>query len=309
MRLLTRHRRPGLLLPEALVTILIVGILLAVLIPGIHRARHAARRVNCLNNAKQIALALHIYHDAHSIFPPGYISRSLPDEPASTNEAGPGWAWGTMLLPSLDQGPTAATLDYSLDATGATLRLNVFLCRDDDPPAFGVTSPRLGTVTLPPSSYVGVFGFGSLTEAPGRPAGPGMFYRNSNVRQEDVLDGSSQTLLFGERRFSGAMQGAPPSNSTWLAVIPGASRQGGYRQTAPLEGPASLVLGTAGQDSPEPFVATPNSSRIISTFSSPHEGGAHFARVDGSVNFIRQSIDPLVFRQLAERENLVAPEY
>lgn len=306
MNSVSRHRRPGFLLPEAIVTIFIVGILLAVLVPAVHRARHTSRRVTCLNNAKQLSLALHNYHDLHLVFPPGYVSRSAASEASSMNEQGPGWAWGTMLLPFIEQQAMAASLDFKLDAAGSTTRLTHFVCREDEPPVFAVTSPRLGTVSLPPSNFVGMYGYGSLTDAPGKPTGPGMFYRNSNVRLEDVFDGLSQTLLFGERRHQQTDPSAPPRESTWFAAIPGAFREAGFQRPAQV-GPASLVLGSVGQDAPEPFIATPNSSSVISTFSSPHDDGAHFARVDGSVDFISQSIDPIVFRQLAERANVPPP--
>jgi type II secretory pathway pseudopilin PulG len=154
MRFVTRHRHRGFLLPEALVTIAIVGLLLAVLVPAIHRARHAARRVSCLNNAKQIALALHAYHDAHAVFPPGYVSRSAENESASVQEQGPGWAWGTMMLPFIEQGSMAASLDYSVDAGTCTTRIESFTCREDDPPVFAATSPHQGAVSLPPTSFV-----------------------------------------------------------------------------------------------------------------------------------------------------------
>jgi type II secretory pathway pseudopilin PulG len=301
-----RHRRPGFLLPEAIVTIFIVGVLLAILVPAVHRARLTSRRVTCLNNAKQLSLALHMYHDVHSAFPPGYVSRSEASEASSIREQGPGWAWGTLILPYIEQKAMAASLDFNLDAAGSTTRLAAFICREDEPPVFAVSSPRLGSVSLPPSSFVGVFGYGSLTDSPGKPAGPGVFYRNSNVRVEDVFDGLSQTLLFGERRQQRTEPNDPPRDSSWLAAIPGAFRDGGLRRGV-QEGPASLVLGSVGQDAPEPFIATPNSSPGISTFSSPHDDGAHFARVDGSVDFVSRSIDPIVFRQLAERANALLP--
>ena len=89
-----RHRttRQAFTLIELLVVIAIIAILIALLLPAVQQAREAARRTQCRNHLKQLALALHNYHDTHGVLPSGYIVET-------------GWGWGTMVLPPMDQGP------------------------------------------------------------------------------------------------------------------------------------------------------------------------------------------------------------
>src|SRR5262249_32765743 len=92
-------RRPdgGFTLIEVLVVIAIIGLLIALLLPAVQAAREAARRLQCANNLKQIALAAHNYHDSNGVFPPGHLGIQYPGESWS------GWSAHARLLPFLDQ--------------------------------------------------------------------------------------------------------------------------------------------------------------------------------------------------------------
>lgn len=104
-------RRRGFTLIELLVVIAIIAILIALLLPAVQQAREAARKSQCRNNLKQLGVALHNYHDTHSALPAGYYSfgTTTGAGPAWANiepttwDAAPGWGWGTMLLPFMDQ--------------------------------------------------------------------------------------------------------------------------------------------------------------------------------------------------------------
>ena len=97
--LLPRRKRRGFTLIELLVAIFIISVLIALLLPAVQWARKAARRAHCQNNLKQIGLALHNYWDAHSVFPPSFVS----DIATGENTGGGEWSIHARILPYLEQ--------------------------------------------------------------------------------------------------------------------------------------------------------------------------------------------------------------
>jgi hypothetical protein len=298
-----RSRRRGSLYLEGFIVVLLAGTFLAILVPHFVRARAVARRTACLNNLKNLSLGLLNYCELHETFPPGYIARGVsPDAPAA-EEHGPGWGWGAMMLPNIDQQFVFRTFDFSADVPGVTTKISIFTCPDDDVPPFTVTSETGGLIPLAPSSFVGVAGRGSLTERPGNPSKPGMFYRNSNVRLDDVRDGISNTLLLGERRsFVERPSGRIIDiSSTWVGAVSGVFRDPGYVGEQGLEGPGSLTLGIVGQGDPIPLKIPPDCPPEGLGFSSMHDAGVHFARADGSCSLMNKEIDIDLFMRLGQR--------
>src|SRR5581483_3510770 len=106
-------RRRGFTLIELLVVIAIIAILIGLIMPAVQQAREAARRTQCRNNLKQIGLALHNYHDAHRMFPPGYVDRNGNPNVTPDNDLGPGWGWASFLLPQMDQVPVYSQINFS----------------------------------------------------------------------------------------------------------------------------------------------------------------------------------------------------
>lgn len=266
---------------ELLVVIAILAILIGLLLPAVQRVRESAGRARCLNNLKQMGLALHNYHDTHRALPPGYLACG-PYVNGATDTS-PGWAWGAHLLPFLEQQNLYKQYSLSLpvsNSLAAATVVNTFLCPSDITPstAFAVTDNSWGTVCMaPPSSYAACCGSGRTTAATGN----GVFYRNSQTRLSDITDGTSNTLFIEERAFA-KVQG------TWVGAI-----SGGYCNEGPYnpdpapgrlgQGAAALVLVHAGTNNNP-------TERNLDDAASMHTGGSNFLFADGSVHFIRSVI-------------------
>lgn len=224
--------RSGLSTLDVVVTIVILLVLAALLLPATRRTRPTARRAQCRNNLKQIGLALHNYHDVHKTLPPGWIASATAGQSS-------GFGWNHHLLPYLDQKPLREKFDtnYRLadtasgNAEAASAILTVVRCPADRGPDQAVShwmSP------LGPSNYVGNFGVGlpvtyaSQEGSEQQRVDPrlvqGVFGPNSRVRIRDVKDGMSNIVLVGERRMSAAGVEWPlgkiegPYNSYWAGI-------------------------------------------------------------------------------------------
>ncbi len=317
----------GFTLIELLVVIAIIAILVALLLPAVQQAREAARRSSCKNNLKQIGVALHNYHDTFSVLPPGYIVRNISATAMASMETaqnGPGFAWGTMILPQLEQAALYDAMNFNLNAHEipniglARTSISTFLCPSDPAPTtFTVTDGSSNNYELASANYVGVIGYGNVSMTPGRPMGKGVFYRNSNTKLRDLTDGTSNCMLVGERAARhDFVQGTPAvdANSTWYAAIRDIQRPAGMGMMSEWQG--SLVLGHVGQPAMTTPMAmpamnhTPNTTNHIINFSSPHTGGIQFLMADGSVHFLSENINYDTYRNLGEiRDGNVLGEF
>src|SRR6185437_12636571 len=96
--------RRGFTLIELLVVIAIIAVLIGLLLPAVQQVREAAAKTKCVNNLKQIGLALHNYHDSTNHFPPGYVDGNTNPTTTPDHDVGPGWGWASFLLPYVEQG-------------------------------------------------------------------------------------------------------------------------------------------------------------------------------------------------------------
>lgn len=267
-----RPRRSGFTLVELLVVMAIIAILIGLLVPAVQKVREAASRLQCSNNLKQIGLALHNYQDQHRSFPAGYTSQV-----AAGVDQGPGWGWASRILGEIEQSHLKETIQFgqgieaAANATPRATVISTFRCPSDQLEATFV--PVNATVNVAQASYVGVFGSNEIELDPG--AGNGIFYRNSRIRFRDILDGTSNTIMVGERSTN-------LSKVTWTGSVTGADEA------------QALVLGSADHRPNDP-AAHPED------FWSRHASGVNVVFADGSVRMASSSIQPAVWQALATR--------
>jgi prepilin-type N-terminal cleavage/methylation domain-containing protein/prepilin-type processing-associated H-X9-DG protein len=277
----------GFTLIELLVVIAIIALLIGLLLPAVQQAREAARRTQCKNNLKQMGLALHNYHDAFETFPPGYIAN------ANTSQTTPGWSWCTMMLPYVDQTPLYNQFNFSLpvhdpaNSPANSTRITAFLCPSDlyTGGTFRITSDPGNSVVVmqaSPSSYAGCAGNDDSAVDDNVNAGNGMLFRNSRVRFADITDGTSNTIIVGERSWS-------QTNGLWVGVPnSGLIRAGQKNPFAPLAEAASY--GVLAHCHWINILTDPDGG--MDDFSSLHVGGANVLFCDGSVRFLSTVTTP-----------------
>ena len=299
-----RRSREAFTLVELLVVIAIIGILVSLLLPAVQAAREAARRTQCVNNLKQQALGLHNFHDSLGRFPSAHqigntwysgYRRNVPPGGLTFNSSypneGPFWSWTMRIAPFIEMGSLKdeANMDgtpagwpwWQRKKDGETVvgtTCKTFICPSD---VRGGLVYRSGTATAALTSYLAVSGTNQFLEANGQ---DGIIYVNSGVKFRDITDGTSQTVMIGER---------PPANNLlygwqWAGA-------GDY----PHFGTADVVLGvheragspTAVSDYYRPGVAVDPSNLHRLHFWSFHPGGANWALADGSVQFLGYEVD------------------
>lgn len=261
------RRRAGLAIIEVLVVLAIIAGLISLMIPAIRSAREAARRCACLNNLKQVGLALQNYEFSADVLPPGVVNARGP---VGNRLDGLHTGWLVQLLPYMEQNYIyhAINTDLSVYAientTAGVTRISSLTCPSD-----------AGTKALwgrPGSSYAGCH---HDVEAPIAADNHGVFFLNSRVRHAGLTDGSSQTIFVGERKSQAWDTGG------WMSGTRATLRNTGSPINAPVTADAGLVGG----------------------FSSHHLDGANFAFGDGSVRCLRARIDPEVYRRLGHRDD------
>ena len=279
---------------ELLVTISIVAILIGLLLPAVQQVRESTRRTQCANHLKQIGLGLQNYHSTHRTFPSGYFSRIE----ASGNDLGPGWGWATQLLPQLEQGSLYEQLNINLSIEAAAnakprvTLVSTYICPTDVIQNVVVVSKRdsLGNplsviCDVAGANYTGCFG----VSEPGVD-GEGIFYRNSKISTRDISDGTSHTLIVGERSHHWG-------EVTWVGSVTDGNLfpLAGSPAVPFVQEASSFILSHT-------FEGPPNApGNECNNFSSLHPGGANVAFADGHVYFVSSSTDKLLFRHLSTR--------
>ena len=303
-------RRKGFTLIELLVVIAIIAILIALLLPAVQQAREAARRTTCKNNLKQLGLALHNYHDTHSIFPPG-----------ATGFVNPEWKYLLHhLMPYVDQTAYYNTVmvnpalanpwAVAWPASVQGVAIPGFLCPSDGKGGATAAGPSLANLSnVAKSNYLGIFsglndGFASTY---GNTTGPiaerAMFGLNQGRRFRDVSDGTSNTIVIAEY-----LTGTEQNNLRGMYYTARAGSQYLYlRQTPNSSGPDSFVLSGLWCEA-TPVVGQPciveGTALNHASPRSAHTGGVQVLLCDGSVRFVSNNIDLLgIWRPLGTIAN------
>ncbi|OAI39803.1 hypothetical protein AYO40_05440 [Planctomycetaceae bacterium SCGC AG-212-D15] len=302
-------RRSAFTLIELLVVIAIIGILIGLLLPAVQKVREAANRLRCQNNLKQLALACHAYHDAHTVLPMNSLF--------TTNYvADPNWSWLARVLPYIEQDAlyrqgNIPTASLSASASLCATKVNLFFCPSDDAAQLGPRTNEYNVAPLPVelTNYKGVLG-GNWGQGDGTPgewnggawgtdarwinasingkyngldAADGIFtrrnYMNSNITKNltQITDGTSSTFLVGED--------VPAMNqhSAWCF--------GNHAVATCGVGPNAKKSDGTDYSSFD----WPN----VYSFHSRHPGGLNFGYADGSVHYISDAIPLLTYRALA----------
>ncbi|WP_197454570.1 DUF1559 domain-containing protein [Stieleria varia] len=283
---------------ELLVTIAVISILVALVLPALGAARETTRRIQCTDHMREIGLAMQNHHAAKRTLPVGWTI-----EPSGSSAYG----WAVPLLPYLEQSSLANRIDMSLPLDEArndharSTALTVMLCpsditepmftlyrdgehEDENETSRGLPLQQLSTamtpalMTLPTVNYVGIFGTIESDDDIPAPVGDGAFIENRPVRFRDFARGTSNTIIVGER----TMAQVP---STWIGI----SLAG--------EDAAARLVGSALQGINHPLADECD-------HSSRHPGGANFLWGDGHVSFVTENVDLQVYHRWAKlRDN------
>ncbi|MBX6313672.1 MAG: DUF1559 domain-containing protein [Isosphaeraceae bacterium] len=321
------HRR-GFTLIELLVVIAIIGVLIALLLPAVQAAREAARRAQCTNNLKQMGLALHNYHDINDRFP-----NARPGDDPTRNDSNAMSLW-VVLLPQLEQQPLFNAWNFNLSfndpsvdpvyaptcipiahSTVAATTLAFFNCPSDNhDPFYNTAVSGNGRNDIPrlPQLAVSTYAVNAGTGGPPDcctdntpPYNVGDLKHNNNGFADygfphgvrDFVDGTSNTIAVGETAYNndgkwygvqvGRCSGFNSSFNVWTITL-----RHGTNFRGPKNPPNTL---------PGIGISSGGICGMNGAFGSRHPGGVNFLFADGSVRFMKNSININTYRGICTR--------
>ena len=333
MNTFAKKLRRGFTLVELLVVIAIIGILIGLLLPAVQQVREAARRTQCANNIRQLAIASHNYESAFGEFPPGLEQEFIS---ASQNSGFQGHSAFYYLLPFMEQDNLFNTFDrdvpranraFTVDAGLAGTPVATLLCPSDLLPSAPIPYPSTGT----PEEYYGgtsyrlnggqrpIFSTSSTNDGMFMATGPNARKAATapdgvEVTMGQIRDGSSNTVLFGE------FYHFDPNFDTFTdAGWTSGSKIVGWSRWYPAGGDVGLANIMGGAFAPINYripwahgeAGAPGSrgawfifqEQRLSSFGSGHPAGCNLAYGDGSTHFIAETISQNVLRQRCQRND------
>ncbi len=340
MKRSSRWSRQAFTLVELLVVIAIIGILVGLLLPAVQAAREAARRMQCSNNLKQLALSVHNHHDTYRKFPSGVLRRQPPEWPhPEEGQAGQNRRFQLMhqLLPFMEQSNlyqrwNQLSFNANRLAPGGTVEwagehffkqvVTTMVCPSNPGDFWNEAADPVDSGRYFRNHYFGCAGTRSYPRRdtsgarpslynPFAPAVPnptpgagytaltdGIFTQNKFYRMADATDGTSNTLLLGERKYFDAIFDSIPGERIrdWGWCWFGAQGDALLGTGVPM----NFVL-------PANFLSLDGGTQQllyedrINAFGSMHTGGSNMAMGDGSVHFVSENISPVTFQALGTR--------
>jgi prepilin-type N-terminal cleavage/methylation domain-containing protein/prepilin-type processing-associated H-X9-DG protein len=306
-------------LVELLVVIAIIGTLVALLLPAVQAARESARRMQCSNSLKQLALAAHNHVDAHRRFPKGCQNQTFP-------VGFPRQSWYPYVLPYLEEQNVIGKYNFNLrKQSDGTFNHDVHFWTANSDSINAPTNAIVGTVLCPSDigitnaqfpwgffsfgNYLALFGGNTLGEANPtviKPEKRAVFGINFGAEFAEIFDGTSKTMIFAEYlRSTGDSHpngiGADQRGMLWQADAPG----GGSLLTATSPNSTTFDLFYPDSwctDHPErnlPCQTDSNISALTAGSRSSHAGGVNVAMADSSVRFVDDAIALSIWQGMA----------
>ncbi|QDT36974.1 DUF1559 domain-containing protein [Stratiformator vulcanicus] len=305
----------GFTLIELLVVIAIIAILIALLLPAVQQAREAARRTQCKNNVKQLGLALHNYESAHGVFPPSStsdIGDGVWRYPTATGPTDPSihlHSWASLLLPYLEAANLYNSVNYEISALDpanqdvASQVLPFYRCPSFSGGDFTNETLYTSVVGFDQFAIRNYAGMGAVTVASLGSAGTaeGVLFPASNTKFRDITDGTSNTVVIAETRDQNGSVWIDGSTATLTARFADVSG------TNPFLGGLTTAI-NHNPFFPQSGAQNPGNALMIPIEqewgpSSFHVGGAHHLLCDGSVHFLSENLDIVVYDNLVNKSD------
>ncbi len=290
---------------ELLVVIAIIAILIGLLLPAVQKVREAAARSRCQNNLKQLGLAMNNFHATHGVFPPGAVASttSITSQSflakAGVSVFNVNHSWSPFVLSYIEQDnilkqySMAVSWDHANNRTAIANRVPTFMC-PSVPGGDARVCERVAGARTPPSDYAPNNAYSSTLATAGYcdvvPDYTGVLVVNRTFSVQEIGDGASNTFLLSE------VAGRPDRYQAGRLVSTNTQTDGGWADRSN----EYITHGYTADGSTSPGTCHTNCTNNNEVYSF-HNGGAHHVMGDGSVRFVKSSMDIRQFVKMITR--------